>query len=96
MSAYQLLDGYFVNHHTKPILVATIIGGWAARLTQAHFDGKQNKLVLRQSRLLDLPEHQPARDAWTLLRWIASTPVGITKYPDLAEAAEGRGEHEAS
>lgn len=51
-----------------------------ARLTQAYFDGKQNRLVLRQSRTLDLSGAEPSPDAWTLLRWVASHPVGETRY----------------
>ncbi|KAM3529270.1 hypothetical protein NHJ13051_001931 [Beauveria bassiana] len=43
-----------------------------ARLTQAYFDGKQNKLALRQPRTLDLSGPEPSPDARTLLRWIAS------------------------
>ncbi|KAM3536315.1 hypothetical protein MY4038_000473 [Beauveria bassiana] len=39
---------------------------------EPYFDGKQNKLVLRQPRTLDLSGPEPSPDAWTLLRWIAS------------------------
>ncbi|KAM0666958.1 hypothetical protein MY8738_008860 [Beauveria namnaoensis] len=45
---YQLQKGTFTNHHTKPALIATLLRNQTARLTQAYFDGKQNKLVLRQ------------------------------------------------
>ncbi|EJP66564.1 uncharacterized protein BBA_04504 [Beauveria bassiana ARSEF 2860] len=69
---YQLQKGMFTNHHTKPALIATLLRNQTARLTQAYFDGKQNKLVLRQSRTLDLSGPEPSPDAWTLLRWIAS------------------------
>ncbi|EGX88915.1 hypothetical protein CCM_08962 [Cordyceps militaris CM01] len=77
---FQLADGDYTNHHTKPALVATLLRNQTARLTQAHFDGKQNRLVLRQSRTLDLTGAEPSPDSWTLLRWIASQPVGETRY----------------
>ncbi|TQV97541.1 hypothetical protein V2A60_006707 [Cordyceps javanica] len=77
---YQLQNGIFTNHHTKPALIATLLRNQTARLTQAYFDGKQNKLVLRQSRTLDLSGPEPSPDAWTLLRWSASQPVGETRY----------------
>ncbi|KAM3453705.1 hypothetical protein MY3296_003548 [Beauveria thailandica] len=77
---YQLQNGIFTNHHTKPALIATLLRNQTARLTQAYFDGKRNKLVLRQSRTLDLSGPEPSPDAWTLLRWIASQPVGETRY----------------
>ncbi|OAR02126.1 hypothetical protein LLEC1_03962 [Akanthomyces lecanii] len=77
---FQLQDGSYTDHHTKPVLVATILRNQTARLTQACFDGKQNRLVLRQSRTLDLSGAAPSPDAWTLLRWIASQPVGETRY----------------
>lgn len=77
---YQQQKGTFTNHHTKPALIATLLRNQTARLTQAYFDGKQNKLVLRQSRTLDLSGPEPSPDAWTLLRWIASQPVGETRY----------------
>ena len=49
-----------------------------ARITQAHWDGA--KLVIRQSRLLDLRGAEPTEDAYLLLRWMASKPVGETEY----------------
>ncbi|KAF1738253.1 hypothetical protein CRV24_000176 [Beauveria bassiana] len=78
---FQLKDSGYTNHHTKPVLVATIMRNQTARLTQAYFDGKQNMLVLRQSRTLDLSGRLPSSDAWLLLRWIASQPIGETRYP---------------
>lgn len=77
---YQLKDGTFTNHHTKPALIATILRNQTGRLTQAYFDGKKNMIVLRQSRTLDITGTEPSQDAWTLLRWIASQPVGETRY----------------
>lgn len=77
---YQLRSRTFTNHHTKPALIATLLRNQTARLTQAYFDGKQNKLVLRQSRTLDVSGPEPSPDAWTLVRWIASQPVGETRY----------------
>ncbi|KAJ3496060.1 hypothetical protein NLG97_g2943 [Lecanicillium saksenae] len=77
---YQLQRGTFTNHHTKPALVATLLRKQTARLTQAYFDGKQNQLVLRQSRTLDFSGPETSLDAWTLLLWIASQSVGETRY----------------
>lgn len=54
-----------------------------ARITQAHWDGA--KLVLRQSRLLDLRAAEPTEDAYLLLRWMASKPVGETEYQKIQE-----------
>lgn len=50
------------------------------RITQAHFDGKINKLVLRQSRILDFRGEKPTPDAYLMLRWMMSLPVGGTEY----------------
>ncbi|KAM3560644.1 hypothetical protein MY1884_002824 [Beauveria asiatica] len=77
---YQLQNGIFTHHHTILALIATLLRNQTARLTQAYFDGKRNKLVLRQSRTLDLSGPEPSPDAWTLLCWIASQPVGKTRY----------------
>ncbi|KAM3466946.1 hypothetical protein MY5147_008912 [Beauveria neobassiana] len=85
---FQLKDSGYINHHTKPVLVATIMRNQTARLTQAYFDGKQNMLVLRQSRTLDLSGRLPSPDAWLLLRWIASQPIGETRYPENAAKEE--------
>ncbi len=85
---FQLDDGSYTDHHTKPVLVATILRNQTARLTQACFDGKQNMLVMRQSRTLDLSGAAPSPDAWMLLRWIASQPVGETRYAT-GDAKEG-------
>ena len=51
-----------------------------ARITQAHFDAKTDKLVVRQSRLLDLKGKRPTPDAYLLLRWMMNVPVGETEY----------------
>ncbi|KAM3491146.1 hypothetical protein MY3957_005552 [Beauveria namnaoensis] len=85
---FQLKDSGYINHHTKPVLVATIMRNQTARLTQAYFDSKQNMLVLRQSRTLDLSGRLPSPDAWLLLRWIASQPIGETRYPENAAKEE--------
>lgn len=52
------------------------------RITQAHFDTNINKLVIRQSRVLNLQgkDDEPPPDAYLLLRWMMNTPVGDTKY----------------
>ncbi|KAM3544004.1 hypothetical protein ARSEF1564_003113 [Beauveria bassiana] len=89
MSQFQLRDGRFTDHHTKPILVINILREQVTRLTQAHFDGKKNRLILRQSRFLDLSGKDAGDDAWLLLRWMASTPVGQTEYPKGTESVDG-------
>ena len=53
-----------------------------ARITQAHWD--DNHLVIRQSRVLDFHASEPTDDAYLLVRWIACTPMGETRYPDFA------------
>lgn len=96
MSQYQLKHGFFINHHTKPILITTLFRDQKARFTQAHFDSKQNKLMLRQSRLLDLSGARPGADAWLTIRWMACTPVGETRYPRALDNAEGNSHARAS
>lgn len=51
-----------------------------ARITQAYFDAKLDKLVVRQSRILDLKGKRPTDDAYLLLRWMMNIPVGETEY----------------
>lgn len=53
-----------------------------------HFDAKINKLVLHQSRQLDLRAPEPNADAYLLVRWMANRPVGETEYVDEAEPKE--------
>jgi hypothetical protein len=50
------------------------------RITQAHIDAKLNKLVIRQSRLLNFKAKEPTPDAYIFLRWLINRPVGATKY----------------
>lgn len=50
-----------------------------------HFDSKARKLVLRQSRQLDLRGPEPTADAYLLVRWMANRPVGATDYVDEEE-----------
>lgn len=50
------------------------------RITQAYFDAKLDKLVVRQSRILDLAGKRPTNDAYLLLRWMMNIPVGETEY----------------
>lgn len=75
---YRLRHGEFVDHHTIPALVYSFHHDQFARITQAHWDGA--KLVIRQSRLLDLRGAEPTEDAYLLVRWMASKPVGETEY----------------
>lgn len=51
-----------------------------ARITQASFDAKTDKLVVRQSRILDLQGKRPTADAYLLLRRMMNIPVGETEY----------------
>ncbi|OAA39931.1 hypothetical protein ISF_09833 [Cordyceps fumosorosea ARSEF 2679] len=74
---YQLQRDTFTNHHTKPALIATLLRNQTGRLTQAYFDGKQNKLVLRQSRTLDLSGPEPSPD-WP--QAAETGPSGHTEY----------------
>ncbi|EAQ83360.1 predicted protein [Chaetomium globosum CBS 148.51] len=90
MVLWQLSEGQHTNHHTKPALIYTLERDQHARITQAHFDSKRQKLVLRQSRHLDLSGPEPTPDAFLLLRWIACRPAGETEYPE--EGGDGGGE----
>lgn len=67
------------------VLVFTLERGQHARITQAHFDSKKRKLVLRQSRHLDLQGPEPTEDAFLLLRWMTCRPAGLTEYMDEEE-----------
>jgi hypothetical protein len=49
-----------------------------ARITETYFDRDIGKIVLRQSRQFDLRGPKPTEDAWLLLRWILTEPVGDT------------------
>ncbi|KAJ3493743.1 hypothetical protein NLG97_g4540 [Lecanicillium saksenae] len=66
--------------HASCFVLDSVMKNQTGRLTQTYFDGKLNMLVMRQSRTLDLSGAEPSQDAWTLLRWIASQPVGETRY----------------
>ncbi|KAL2131201.1 hypothetical protein VTI74DRAFT_5427 [Chaetomium olivicolor] len=85
---YRLQSGEHTNHYTKPALIYTLERDQHARITQAHYDGKIDKLVLRQSRQLDLSGPAPTKDAYTLVRWMANRPVGATEYHDESEPGE--------
>ncbi|TQW03015.1 hypothetical protein IF2G_09532 [Cordyceps javanica] len=80
MTEFQLQRACFTHHHTKPILVCTYFRNETARITQAHFDAVRDRFILRQSRLLDLSGPETPSDAWLMLRWMASGPVGLTQY----------------
>ncbi|KAH6641023.1 hypothetical protein F5144DRAFT_119979 [Chaetomium tenue] len=79
---YQLRHGSFVDHRILPVLVRTYYHDRGARITQAHWDN--NHLVIRQSRVLDFHAPEPTDDAYLLVRWIANTPIGETRYPSSA------------
>lgn len=55
----------------------------SARLTQMHCDG--SSIMLRQSRLLDHEGAEPTADAYLFVRWMASTPLGNTRYQLIQE-----------
>lgn len=59
-------------------MLYTFHGDLYARITQAYFDPDMGKIVIRQSRRLDLRGPKPTDDAWLLLRWMLNTPVGDT------------------
>lgn len=69
------------------MLVYTIQHDIYARVTQMHWD--TNGLHIRQSRLLDLRGPEPTRDAYLLIRWMASQPVGSTAYKLLESDLQG-------
>lgn len=64
----------------EQVLVRTYYHDRGARITQAHWD--DDHLVIRQSRVLDFHAPEPTDDAYLLVRWIANTPMGETRYPD--------------
>ncbi|KAH6838565.1 hypothetical protein B0I37DRAFT_387176 [Chaetomium sp. MPI-CAGE-AT-0009] len=82
---FRLEKGQHTEHHTKPGIIYTLERDQWARITQVHFDGKTRKLVLRQSRQLDLRGATPPPDAFLLLRWMANRPAGDTEYVDETE-----------
>lgn len=59
-------------------MLYTFQGDVCARITQAYYDPDMGKIVIRQSRMLDLRGPKPTEDAWLLLRWMLNTPVGDT------------------
>lgn len=73
----------------KQVLVYSFHHDKFARITQAYWDG--SKLILRQSRLLDLRSGQPTEDAYFLLRWMASQPIGETEYQKIQEKSPASG-----
>ncbi|KAG8167409.1 hypothetical protein KVR01_003098 [Diaporthe batatas] len=90
-SRRQLSCGDFSSHHTRPIIIFTLMSETHARITQAHVDAKAAALVVRQSRVLDLRGRKPTPDAYLLLRWMMNIPVGETEHK-LRD--EGRGVEE--
>lgn len=56
----------------------TFQGDDYARITQAYWDPDMGKIVIRQSRQLDLRGPKPTEDGWLLMRWMLNTPVGDT------------------
>ncbi|XWW92961.1 hypothetical protein V2A60_000889 [Cordyceps javanica] len=96
MTEFQLQRACFTHHHTKPVLVCAYFRNETARITQAHFDLKLNRLILRQSRVLDLSGVEAPPDAWLMLRWMASAPIGSTLYQPFARFLEASSNNGAS
>lgn len=76
-------------------MVYTIVWETHGRITQGYFDASIEKLVVRQSRILDLQgeSEEPSPDGYLLLRWMMNRPVGETEYRHDAETKpvdEGR------
>ncbi len=83
---HQVRHLTMTRHHTVPAPVVCVQHDSRARVTQAFLDVPTGRLVLRQSRVLELRgANGPTEDAFLLLRWMANTPVGDTAYPDAAE-----------
>ncbi|KAK4213914.1 hypothetical protein QBC37DRAFT_422324 [Rhypophila decipiens] len=83
---HMLEHGLEDYHHTIPVLIYSFHHDKTARVTQFHFNGEH--LLFRQSRLLDLAADEPTEDAYLLLRWMASLPVGETTFTALNELVE--------
>ncbi|KAI7775089.1 hypothetical protein LA080_007373 [Diaporthe eres] len=75
---YQMVIKRFSDHRIKPVMLYTFQGDVCARITQAYYDPDMGKIVIRQSRMLDLRGPKPTEDAWLLMRWMLNTPVGDT------------------
>ncbi|KAJ0114081.1 hypothetical protein J7T55_007915 [Diaporthe amygdali] len=92
---HQMRNDRLKDHYTKPVMLYTFQRDQYARITQAHYDVKMGKIVLRQSRQFDLRGPKPTEDAWLLMRWMLNTPVGDTmvkskgdELPTIAEVEE--------
>lgn len=59
-------------------MLYTFQGNDYARITQAYYEPDMGKIVIRQSRQLDLRGPKPTEDGWLLMRWMLNTPVGDT------------------
>ncbi|KAL1863887.1 hypothetical protein Daus18300_008036 [Diaporthe australafricana] len=75
---HQLGNECSSNHHIKPVMLYTFQKDKYARITQVHYDHKASKIILRQSRQLEIGGPEPTKDVWLLMRWMLSTPVGDT------------------
>ncbi|KAG6364171.1 hypothetical protein INS49_005769 [Diaporthe citri] len=75
---YQMVIKRFCNHRIKPVMLYTFQGDDYARITQAYYDPDMGKIIIRQSRQLDLRGPKPTEDAWLLMRWMLNTPAGDT------------------
>lgn len=85
---FQLRSQRLADHYTLPVLLFTMMHDKNARITQMYFDATAAKLVVRQSRILNLRPPTPLQmspvpepDAYLLLRWMACTPIGNTRLP---------------
>lgn len=60
------------------VLLISIQHDWAVRILQIAFDGES--MSIRRSRRLILDGDVPCEDAYLILRWMGSKPVGETEH----------------
>ncbi|KAK4187377.1 hypothetical protein QBC35DRAFT_498878 [Podospora australis] len=73
---WQFHRKHFRKHHTLPSLVFSFQHDKYCRITQFHF--KRQRLILRPSRRLNLATNEPTDEAYHILRWLMTNPVGDT------------------
>ncbi|KAG8164139.1 hypothetical protein KVR01_006057 [Diaporthe batatas] len=83
--AHPFACGKYSEHSIKPAMIFAFQHDRYARITQAHFDCDRERVVIRQSRAIDLRDETAPEDAFILLRWMLSTPTGDTKYKKVEE-----------
>lgn len=68
----------FTQADMSQVMLYTFQTDQYARITEAYYNRDTGKILLRQSRQLDLRGTKPTDDAWLLMRWMLNTPVGDT------------------